>query len=191
MDKNKEWNEVNPDEMTGASQDDKNMNESGADASALSHDTLSRGNGQNTETPNQEDGVEDENTKESGESKALTAFRNLTAEADNGVTGEKHVSLSSILGGDILGGRWFFRQFWFIVMVVGMLILYVSNRYACQHEMIEGKNLNDTLLDRRYKALTRSSQLKEKTRRSRIEESLVDTTLKTAVTPSFKLVVEE
>ena len=77
-----------------------------------------------------------------------------------------------------------------MVMLVGMAIVYVSNRYSCQQEMLETKVLSDTLLDRRYKALTRSSQLKERTRRSRIEESLVDTTLRTSITPSYNLRVE-
>lgn len=124
--------------------------------------------------------------------KALQALRNLTADEDI-TSEEEHVklTLSSILGGDILGGRWFRRQFWFIIMVVAMIIVYVSNRYACQQEMIQTKMLTDTLLDRRYKALTRSSQLKEKKRRSFIEESLTDTTLQTPNTPSFNLKVEE
>lgn len=124
--------------------------------------------------------------------KALQALRNLTADEDI-TSEEEHVklTLSSILGGDILGGRWFRRQFWFIIMVVAMIIVYVSNRYACQQEMIQTKMLTDTLLDRRYKALTRSSQLKERKRRSFIEESLTDTTLQTPNTPSFNLKVEE
>ena len=91
----------------------------------------------------------------------------------------------------MLGGHWFRQQFWFIVMVVGMIIVYVSNRYSCQQEMIETKVLSDTLLDRRYKALTRSSQLKEKMRRSYIEETLVDTNLQTSNTPLFYLKVDE
>lgn len=124
--------------------------------------------------------------------KALQALRNLTSDEDI-TSEEEHVklTLSSILGGDILGGRWFRRQFWFIIMVVAMIIVYVSNRYACQQEMIQTKMLTDTLLDRRYKALTRSSQLKERKRRSFIEESLTDTTLQTPNTPSFNLKVEE
>lgn len=126
--------------------------------------------------------------------KALKALRELTADEDNPVGMEgshTKITLSSILGGDMLGGRWFRRQFWFIVMVVGMLIVYVSNRYSCQQEMIQTKMLTDTLLDRRYKALTRSSQLKEKTRRSYIEDALTDTTLQTPNTPSFNLKVDD
>lgn len=122
---------------------------------------------------------------------ALRAIRKLTADEDNTVSSHTPVTLASILGGDFFGGKWFRRQFWFIVMIVGMLIVYISNRYSCQQAMIETKRLNDTLLDRRYKALTRSSQLKEKTRRSYIEESLVDTTIRTSATPSFNLLIEE
>lgn len=143
------------------------------------------------------DREDDEMLNESAErdkdtQKALRALRNLTSDEDI-TSEEEHVklTLSSILGGDILGGRWFRRQFWFIIMVVGMIIIYVSNRYACQQEMIQTKMLTDTLLDRRYKALTRSSQLKERKRRSFIEESLTDTTLQTPSTPSFNLKVEE
>lgn len=119
------------------------------------------------------------------------ALRDLTSDDDmSGVDEHVKLSLSSILGGDILGGRWFRRQFWYIIMVVCMLIVYVSNRYACQQEMIQTKMLTDTLLDRRYKALTRSSQLKEKTRRSYIEESLADTTLQTPNNPSYVIKVD-
>lgn len=126
------------------------------------------------------------------EQNALQALRELTADKDT-PAGESRskITLASILGGDILGGRWFRRQFWYIVMVVAMIIVYVSNRYSCQREMIQSKMLTDTLLDRRYKALTRSSQLKEKTRRSCIEGALTDTTLQTANTPSFNLKVDE
>ena len=126
------------------------------------------------------------------EQNALQALRELTADEDTPAGGSRSkITLASILGGDILGGRWFRRQFWYIVMVVAMIIVYVSNRCSCQREMIQSKMLTDTLLDRRYKALTRSSQLKEKTRRSCIEGALTDTTLQTANTPSFNLKVDE
>ncbi len=101
------------------------------------------------------------------------------------------VSLASILGGDILAGAWFRKQILYIIMCLAMGIIYISNRYTCQQKMIEQKNLNDTLLDCRYKALTRSAQLKERMRRSYIEESLEDTTLQTANTPSYNLKVED
>lgn len=135
---------------------------------------------------------DEENTDECEENRrALKAIRNLTADEDEPENTHTPLTLASILGGDILGGGWFRRQFFFIVMCVAMILVYVSNRYICQQEMIESKVLSDTLLDRRYKALTRSAQLKEKMRRSYIEESLTDSTLQTANTPSFNLKVEQ
>lgn len=141
------------------------------------------------QSPNATDENSDSNEGES----VLKAIRTLTADEDNAPTQTAHskITLASILGGDILGGKWFRRQFWFIVMIVAMVIVYVSNRYSCQQEMIQTKMLTDTLLDRRYKALTRSSQLKEKMRRSVIEGSLADTTLQTANTPLFKVQVDD
>ena len=122
-------------------------------------------------------------------SRARKALKELTRDEDGQM--RTNVSFRSILGGDILAGGWFRRQFWYIVMLVVMAIIYVSNRYYCQQEMITASRLNDTLADRRYKALTISSQIKEMTRRSIIEEQLTDTTLKTSVDPMFLLPVNE
>lgn len=145
----------------------------------------------NNDTPTPSPEAEEAGETEDGRKNALQALREITSEDDERVDTHSKVTLSSILGGDMLGGHWFRQQFWFIVMVVGMIIVYVSNRYSCQQEMIETKVLSDTLLDRRYKALTRSSQLKEKMRRSYIEETLVDTNLQTSNTPLFYLKVDE
>lgn len=142
--------------------------------------------------PTQEDAPDQETSEDKDTESVLKAIRNLTADEDTPQqTAHSKITLASILGGDILGGKWFRRQFWYIVMVVCMVIFYVSNRYSCQQEMIQTKMLTDTLLDRRYKALTRSSQLKEKMRRSVIEGSLADTSLQTANTPLFKVQVDE
>lgn len=129
-----------------------------------------------------------EQTKEESDKKARQAFKSLTGEEEfnlrNGLT------LRAILGGDILAGAWFRRHFWYIVLIIVICLLYVGNRYACQQQMIEGTHLADTLLDRRYKALTLSGQLKEMTRRSSVEEHLADTTLHTSTTPNYNLPVE-
>ena len=63
----------------------------------------------------------------------------------------------------------------------------MSNRYACQRELLEQTRLTETLTDRRYKALTASSQLKEQTRRSQLMDMLVDTTLEAPTTPIYKI----
>ena len=85
-----------------------------------------------------------------------------------------------MMGGNYLTGAWLRRNIGFILLLIVMVILYISNRYNCQQAMLEEKQLNDTLLDRRYKALTARSQLQEYTLRSNVEENLADSTLHTA-----------
>ncbi len=121
---------------------------------------------------------------------ARRALNSLTNDMEDD---EKSVQLSlrSVLGGDILAGGWFKRHFLMFVLITFLALVYISNRYACQQALIEGKNLSDTLLDRRYKALTRSSQLLEKTLRSHVEEELLDSTIQTALTPSYSLKTSE
>lgn len=126
--------------------------------------------------------------EERRDAKARKAFRKLTAIEDEG---GRNLSLRTILGGDILAGQWFRRQFFFIVFLVAIAIVYVANRYACQQEMIDRINLSDSLLDARYKALTRSSELLERTLRSRVEEELTDSTLRTPTTPLYLLKAEK
>lgn len=130
----------------------------------------------------------EEQEEQAGEEEAREVLRKLTSGKEDE---QGNISLRTVLGGDILASGWFRRQFWFIVFIVVMCILYVSNRYACQKEIIEANNLSDTLLDRRYKALTISSQLKELTRPSVVEEHLSDTTLKVSTDPIYSLPVTE
>ena len=54
-----------------------------------------------------------------------------------------------------------------------LTIFYISNRYSCQQEMIEIDKLKKDLTDIKYDALTRSSELMEKSRQSRIEEYIL------------------
>lgn len=131
--------------------------------------------------------------KPGNETSIIQAVRDFTKEEgdDEEEIGRRKTTLADILGGEILVRGWFQKNILYFIMVVGMLIVYISNRYSCQQAMIEQKVLADTLLDRRYKALTRSAQLKEKTRRSNIETSLEDSTLQTSSIPSFNLKVKE
>lgn len=131
------------------------------------------------------------NSTDEGLRSALREIRNFTDDEEEAPAPTHKLTLASILGGDILTGGWFRRQFFYILMLVVMVVIYISNRYSCQQQLIEQKSLNDTLLDRRFKALTRSSQLKERMRRSYIEGVLTDTTLQTANTPSYTFKVDQ
>lgn len=94
----------------------------------------------------------------------------------------KHLSLRSILGGDILANDFFKRQTRLLILIMILTVLYIDNRYSSQQELIEIDRLKKELVDIKYDALTRSSELMEKSRQSRIEEyiSTEDSHLQTA-----------
>ena len=81
-----------------------------------------------------------------------------------------HMSIRSILGGDILANDFFKRQTSLLILIMVLTILYIDNRDTSQQELIEIDRLKKELTDIKYDALTRSSELMEKSRQSRIEE---------------------
>ena len=99
----------------------------------------------------------------------------------------KHMSIRSILGGDILANDFFKRQTSLLILIMILTILYIDNRYTSQQELIEIDRLKKELIDIKYDALTRSSELMEKSRQSRIEEyiSTEESHLETATNRPF------
>ena len=104
-----------------------------------------------------------------------------------------HISLRSILGGEILEHSFLRRQVYLLILIVILTILYIDNRYSSQQELIEIDRLKKELTDIKYDALTISSELTEKSRQSRIEEyiSAEGRQLQTAATPPFLIKEEE
>ena len=82
----------------------------------------------------------------------------------------KKMSIRSILGGDILANDFFKRQTRLLILIMILTVLYIDNRYSSQQELIEIDRLKKELDDVKYDALTRSSELMEKSRQSKIEE---------------------
>ncbi len=101
--------------------------------------------------------------------------------------GEEKLSFKSFLGGDILTHKFLRRQFWLLVMLVVYGILYIGNRYACQQQIIAIDRMKKELTNMKYNALTRSSELTEKSRQSKIEEyvSKEKSTLQTSTNPPY------
>lgn len=98
-----------------------------------------------------------------------------------------HTSLKSIIGGDILATDFFRRQTKMLVLVMVLVLFYIHNRYACQQQMIEIDKLKKELIDIKYDALTRSSELMERSRQSRIEEYIAtkESDLQTSTNPPY------
>lgn len=100
---------------------------------------------------------------------------------------KKHASWKSIVGGDILATDFFRRQTKLVVLIMTLVIFYIHNRYACQQQMIEIDRLKKELTDIKYDALTRNSELMERSRQSRIEEYISnrESELQTATQPPY------
>lgn len=67
------------------------------------------------------------------------------------------------------------------------ILFYIHNRYASQQQQIEIDKLKKELIDIKYDALTRSSELMEKSRQSRIEEYVSEeqSDLQTSTNPPY------
>lgn len=100
-------------------------------------------------------------------------------QADKPTQGKK--ALEKLLHSLEIDGQWFKRNLGlFFVITVGLL-LFVTNGYQAQLEMIEEEALREQLKDIRFKALTKAADLTLKTRQSNIEQKLIeqgDSTLK-------------
>ena len=81
----------------------------------------------------------------------------------------------------------FRRQSKLIVLIMVLVIFYIHNRYAAQQQLIEIDRLKKELIDIKYDALTRSSELLERSRQSKIEEYIApkESDLQTSTNPPY------
>lgn len=103
-------------------------------------------------------------------------------------------TLRKILGGDILTAQVIRRQIWLIVLVVFFIIIYISNRYSIQQDMIEIDQLQKELQNAKYEALSSSSQITERSRESNVLKMLQnnkDSVLHIATQPPYIINVPE
>ncbi len=100
---------------------------------------------------------------------------------------EKTYFVEKYSGWDILATDFFRRQTKLLVLIMVMVIFYIHNRYASQQQQIEIDKLKKELIDIKYDALTRSSELMEKSRQSRIENyiSSKESDLQTSTNPPY------
>lgn len=108
-------------------------------------------------------------------------------EENNKTKTRRATSWKNIIGGDILATDFFRRQTKLLVLIMVLILFYIHNRYACQQQLIEIDRLKKELTDIKYDALTRSSELMERSRQSRIEEYVAnkESDLQTSTTPPY------
>ena len=97
-------------------------------------------------------------------------------------------TLKKILGGDIFSAHFLRNNIGLIVLIVFFIIIYISNRYSVQKDLIEIDRLQKELSDAKYRSLSSSSQLTERSRESHVLEILKtnkDSVLKISSRPPF------
>ena len=138
------------------------------------------------ETPKQETPKEEPQQQEAPQAslKEVLAKQAIEEEA----SGSSSFTLRKILGGDILTAQIIRRQIWLVILIVFFVIIYISNRYNIQNDIIELDKLQKELQDTKYKALSTSSQITEKSRESNVLDMLKnnkDSVLHIATQPPY------
>lgn len=156
----------------------------------LVNGTLAEQSADETVLPSGKDTDTSEETKET-ETRSMSPLSLFTRNED--AEQRPNVSLREIFGGDFLTAEWLRRQIGFIIVCVFFIIIYITNRYSAEQELIEIQNLKIELQEMKYYALTRSGELTVKTRQSNIEEQLMqhgDSTLRMSKEPPFIIKIQ-
>ena len=106
--------------------------------------------------------------KESAENRKAKIISSLLNE-EEGETDLRNYRWRDLL---IIDGQWVRRQIVLILLIVGGIIFYITNRYQAQKDIIELVQLQNELKDMKFRVLTRSSELTLKTRQSELEKQL-------------------
>lgn len=144
------------------------------------------------ETPKEETQKEEPQQQEAPQAslKEVLAKQAIEEEA----SGSSSFTLRKILGGDILTAQIIRRQIWLVILIVFFVIIYISNRYNIQNDIIELDKLQKELQDTKYKALSTSSQITEKSRESNVIDMLKnnkDSVLHIATQPPYIINIPE
>lgn len=142
------------------------------------------------------DNEEEESLEEAtSQDESLPAKLERFTRRDN-LDGKNKIKLRDILGGEILTRNTFRKQFGLIAVCVFYVILYITNRYQAQQELIEIEELKEELQKQKYYSLTRSGEYTIKSRQSQVEKMLQKTPDSMLVTPKeppfiIKITTEE
>lgn len=101
-------------------------------------------------------------------------------------------NLRSIINGDMLNAKVVRNQIGVFFLITFFVFIYISNRYACQRNLVKINKLTKELTDAKFRALSSTSELTEKTRESRVLDMLracQDSTLHIASQPPYIITV--
>lgn len=110
-----------------------------------------------------------EDQEQSSKSKIYNALVN---EEDDDSQKKDIEHLKDVLQALSIDGLWFKKQLGVLALILLGIIIYISNRYQAQTEMIEEDKLHEELQDWKYRSMTRNSELTLRCRQSQLEEQL-------------------
>ena len=103
-------------------------------------------------------------------------------------------NLRSIINGDMLNAKVVRNQIGVFLLITLFVFIYISNRYACQRNLVKINKLTKELTDAKFRALSSTSELTEKSRESRVLDMLracQDSTLHIASQPPYIITVSK
>ena len=101
-------------------------------------------------------------------------------------------NLRSIINGDMLNAKVVRNQIGVFFLITFFVFIYISNRYACQRNLVKINKLTKELTDAKFRALSSTSELTEKSRESCVLDMLracQDSTLHIASQPPYIITV--
>ncbi|MCR4603860.1 MAG: hypothetical protein K5683_10090 [Prevotella sp.] len=128
------------------------------------------------DAPQQETTAEEgqEQTADDSQQESLTTLEKMKRQASEG----DEAPTASLRFKDILGGDYLWalvrNQIWLIMLVVLITTAYIAVRYQCQQDAIDISQLEKSLVDAKFQALSSSSNLTRMCRQSNVVEMLKD-----------------
>jgi len=102
-------------------------------------------------------------------------------------------SILDVFAGNILTRKNLTKQWKLILLCIFLIFFYIGNRYSCEQKIAEIDLLQKKLVDVKFEALTRSSELMEMGKQSQVHKlinSKDNITLTESTTPPYRIKLE-
>lgn len=173
---------------------------SGASSEGKGHDNSkshdSKGHGSNAQKPADPKKEKDGNKPQDDDNETgpLKSFADMVKEraTEGDSKPNAATNLRSIINGDMLNAKVVRNQIGVFLLITLFVFVYISNRYACQRNLVKINKLTKELTDAKFRALSSTSELTEKSRESRVLDMLracQDSTLHIASQPPYIITV--
>jgi hypothetical protein len=95
--------------------------------------------------------------------------QDATAQSEPNEEKADAMSIRDLMSGKILTFKFFRKQLLLFLLLCGLAIFYIDNKFACEQQIAKINRLKEQLTSARYEALTTSSMLMQLSRQSQVE----------------------